>query len=293
MKKTTWVMTVSFITNLILSIIKMIVGFIGKSSALMADGVHSFSDLITDVVAILGSVISRKPADKEHPFGHGRLEYLTSVLIAVVVLGIGLTLIGTVVGSDSQIPEKIVIIVSIFTIISKFLLSRYLILRGIKYDNQILLASGYESEADVYSSIIVLISSILMQLESIWHPFIYADKIASIIVGIFIVKTGFSILKENISILIGSQDSDSENYKQIENIILSNKYIKKIDSLIIMKYGYFYSLTVEVSMDANLSLKKAHDEIEKIEKELYKQNERNKYIHIHMNPYIEKKTNTD
>ncbi len=293
MKKTTSVMIISFITNLILSIIKIIVGFIGKSSALIADGIHSFSDLITDVVAILGSVISRKPADKEHPFGHGRLEYLTSVFIGGVVLGIGFALIGTVTGIDSRIPDKIVIIVSLFTIILKFLLSKYLILRGIKYDNQILLASGYESEADVYSSIIVLISTVLMQLESIWHPFIYADKIASIIVGIFIIRTGFSILKENINILIGSQDTDKEYYKEIENIILNNKYIKRIDSLISMKYGYFYSLTVEVSMDANLSLKKAHDEIEKIEEELRKQNERNKYIHIHMNPYIENKTNTD
>ncbi len=289
MKKTTRVLMISFFTNFILSIMKVVIGFIGKSSALIADGIHSFSDLITDIVAIFGGIFSQKPEDKEHPFGHGRLEYLTSVLIGCVVLIIGFTLIGNVVGKETSIPNKIVILVSIFTIISKFLLSRYLILRGIKYDNQILLASGHESKADVYSSIIVLIASILMQLEPYFHPFIYADKIASLIVGLFIIKTGFSILKENINILIGSQDTDKEYYDQVQSIILKNKYIKRIDSLITMKYGYFYSLTVEVSMDADLSLKEAHDEIEKIEEQLHTKNERTKYIHIHMNPYIEEK----
>jgi cation diffusion facilitator family transporter len=290
--KTTGVMITSFITNLMLSVIKIVIGFIGKSNALIADGIHSTSDLITDIVAIFGGIISQKPEDKEHPYGHGRLEYLTSVLIGCVVLAIGFTLIGNVAKTSTQIPSKFVIVVSVFTIICKFLLAQYLTMKGKKYDNQILIASGKESSADVYSSIIVFIASILMQLEAYFHPFIYADKIASIIVGIFIVKTGFSILKENINILIGSQDTDMEYYKQVQSVILKNKHIRSIDKLITMKYGYFYTLNIEVSMEATLSLKEAHDEIEKIEESLRKKNNRTKYIHIHMNPYIEK-TNTD
>lgn len=288
MKKTARVMFVSFITNFILSILKVVIGFISKSSALLADGIHSFSDLITDVVAILGSFLSEKPEDKEHPYGHGRLEYLTSILIGILVLIIGLTLIGSVSISKIEIPSKIVIIVSMFTIVSKFLLSKYLIQKGRVYDNQILVSSGKESEADVYSSVIVLISSILIQFESYFHPLIYIDKIAGIIVGIFIVKAGFDIIKENINVLIGSQEDETDYYKQIKDIILENKSIKRIDSLIAMKYGYYYTLTIEVSMDENLTLKEAHDEVEKIERNLKKHNERTKYINIHMNPYDEK-----
>ena len=165
------------------------------------------------------------------------------------------------------------------------MLSRYLMLKGRIYDNQILVSSGKESAADVYSSMIVLVASILMQLKDIWHGFIYTDKIAGIIVGIFIVRTGFNIIKENINVLIGLQENGTDYYDEVKSIILKNKNIKRIDSLIIMKYGYYYTLTLEVSMDADLTLQEAHDEVEKIEKDLQKYNERTKYINIHMNPY--------
>lgn len=285
MKKTSRIMFVSFFTNFVLSVMKVVIGFIGKSSALLADGVHSFSDLLTDIVAIFGNILSGKPEDKEHPYGHGRLEYLTSILIGILVLAIGLVLIRNVSTSKTEIPSKIVIIVSLFTIIAKFMLSRYLILKGRIYDNQILVSSGKESAADVYSSMIVLVASILMQLKDIWHGFIYTDKIAGIIVGIFIVRTGFNIIKENINVLIGLQENGTDYYDEVKSIILKNKNIKRIDSLIIMKYGYYYTLTLEVSMDADLTLQEAHDEVEKIEKDLQKYNERTKYINIHMNPY--------
>jgi len=285
MKNTTKVMFVSFITNFILSIIKVVVGFVGKSNSLIADGIHSFSDLITDLIALFGNFLSEKPEDKEHPYGHGRLENLTSILIGILVLIIGLALIGSVATKKSYVPEKIVIFVSLFTIISKFLLSKYLIIKGRLYDNQILVASGKESAADVYSSIIVLVASILMQFESNFHLLIYADKIAAIIVGVFIVRTGFEILKENINILIGLQESNTDYCDEIKKIILQNKSIKRIDSLIVMKYGYYYTLTLEVSMDSTLTLKQAHDEVEKIESKLRKNNDRTKYINIHMNPY--------
>lgn len=285
LEKTTKIMGISFITNFFLSLMKVVIGFIGRSSALIADGIHSFSDLVTDIVAILGNYLSRKPEDEEHPYGHGRLEYLTSILIGIVILFLGLALIGRVSSSQTMIPSKIVIMVSILTIGIKYLLSDYLIRKGKTLENQIILASGKESKADVFSSVIVLVSSILMQFEANFHPLIYTDKIASIIVGVFIVKTGFTILKENMIILIGSQEVDTDYYKEIERLILSNKDVKTLDKLIIMKYGYYYTMTIEVSMDASLSLQEAHNQVEKIESSLRKKDERAKYIHIHMNPY--------
>lgn len=282
-------MFISFLTNALLSTVKVIVGFLSKSSALVADGIHSFSDLITDVVALFGNVLARKPEDKEHPFGHGRIEYVTSAMIGIIVIMIGLFLIFNVVQKEIEIPSKIVIVVSLFTIASKFILSRYLIRKGRELDNQILIASGKESSTDVISSIVVLVASILIQFEGYFHPFLYADKIASVIVGLFIIHTGFMILKENISILIGEKESGTTYYEEVKNTILESDLIRKIDNLIIMKYGYFYSLTIEVSMDFELSLKEAHDEIEKIENKLKEKNERTKYIHIHMNPYDEER----
>ena len=280
-------MFISFLTNALLSTMKVVIGFFSKSSALVADGIHSFSDLITDVVDLFGNVLARKPEDKKHPFGHGRIEYVTSAMIGIIVIMIGLFLIFSVVQKEIEIPSKIVIVVSLFTIASKFIVSRYLIRKGRELDNQILIASGKESSTDVISSIVVLIASILIQFEGYFHPFLYADKVASVIVGLFIIHTGFMILKENISILIGEKESNTAYYEEVKNIILESELIHRIDNLIIMKYGYFYSLTVEVSMNSDLSLKEAHDEIEAIEQKLKQKNERTKYIHIHMNPYYE------
>ena len=283
MNKTSKVMFLSFFVNAFLSIFKILIGFIGKSTALIADGIHSSSDLLTDVVAIVANIFSLKPADREHPYGHGRIEYLTSILIGIIIIIIAFVLIYETEKNKINIPSKIVIIVSIITILTKYLLSEYLIIKGKKYDNQILTSSGKESRTDVYSSVVVLLSSILMQFQNKIEYLKYSDKIASIIVALFIIKAGFEIIKENINILIGKQEDKTEYYDEVKNKILNNKYIKNIDKLIIMKYGYYYSLTIEVSMDKNMSVEKSHDELEKIEN-ILKENERTKYINIHINP---------
>lgn len=278
------IMKVSFITNFLLSLFKVIGGILGKSSALIADGIHSFSDLLTDIIAIFGSGFSNKPADLKHPYGHGKLEYLTSILIGAIVIIIGLTLIGNVSKSEIVIPSFLVIIVSLITIISKYMLSSYLIKKGKIYKNNILVASGKESKADVISSMVVLISSILMQFSDYIGIFKYTDKIASIIVGLFIIKTGFNIVKENSSVIIGEQETDLEEIESIKKIILNSKFILKIDDLVLLKFGYYYKITADVCMDGNLSLREAHDEVDKIEKIIKLSNNRAKYITIHINP---------
>ena len=151
MNKVTKVLLVSSITNIFLSIIKLIFGFIGKSSALIADGIHSFSDLSTDIIAILGNKLALKPADKEHPFGHGKTEYITSMIIGVIIIILGLGLINEVFNKEITIPSILVVIVSIFTIISKYIVSYYIYKKGVEYKNNILIASGKESRTDVYS----------------------------------------------------------------------------------------------------------------------------------------------
>ena len=287
MKKISNIMKVSFITNFCLSIVKVVVGFIGHSNALISDGIHSFSDLITDIVAIFGSDMSLKKADDKHPYGHGKSEYITSFIIGLVVLFLGLGLISNVFNKTIIIPSILVILVSIFTIISKYLLSNYLINKGNNLKNEILIASGKESKADVLSSIVVLISSILMQCSNKIEIFKYSDLIASIIVGIMIVKTGFNILKDSISMILGEQETDEETLNSFKSIILKNKEIKTIDSFLCIKYGPYYKIDTEVSMDPNLTLLKAHTIIDNIEKNLKQKNQKAKYITIHINPSIE------
>lgn len=284
MQKVSNIMIISFITNLSLSIIKIITGLIFTSSALIADGIHSFSDLVTDIVAIIGDHISRKPADSKHPFGHGKLEYLTSLAIGIIILFLGFSVISGSFNKEIVIPSILVSIVSLFTIITKFILSGFLINKGKKLKNSILVASGKESSTDCFSSIVVLISSILMQFSEKFAFLKYADMVATIIVGIFIVKVGFTILKSNVSILIGECETDEEVLDNLKKNIMKEEYVKKIDNLYLFKYGSYYKLIFEVTIDGNLSFKEAHSLVHILENKIKSSNHKIKYITVHANP---------
>lgn len=285
MNNVTKVMSVSIITNTFLSLIKIIIGFICKSSALLADGVHSFSDLLTDFFAIIGNIMAKKPADEKHPYGHGKIEYLTSIGISMVIIILGLTIINNSMHSKVVMSSLIVSIVSLITIKLKYLLSEYIIRKGKKLENNILIASGKESRADVISSLVVFISAILSVFSKYIEVFKYSDKIAGIIVGILIIRTGFLILKENISIILGEQEIKGETLNKIRKIILNNKDIKTIDELIILKFGHCYKVSMEVSMNPDLTLLECHTIVDKLEKKLKKEVEKIEYITVHVNPY--------
>lgn len=283
MNKVTTTLLKSFFVNTVLVIIKFVIGFIGASSALIADGVHSLSDLATDLVAIIGSKLARKPADDDHPYGHGRLEYVTSIIIGIIILILGLTLIFNT--NQEQIPSIIVIYASLFTIVVKFCISKYLCVVGKKLDNQILISSGKESSMDVISSIVVLISSVLIQFSDEIYMFKYADKISTIIIGLFIIKTAIDVLKSNINLIIGEVVSDEEYLSSVKDTILSVKGVIKIDDLNVIKLGSYNEAKLDISVNKNTSLTKAHDIAHKVEEQL-KSNENLKirYVIVHINP---------
>jgi len=281
-KKITKVLIHSFITNTILALVKIVSGIIGASGALIADGVHSLSDTLTDVFAILGHKLSMKPADNEHPFGHGKMEYITCIVIGLVIMTMGLTIIYNGIFNKPIIPNILTAVIGMIVIVAKLILSRYILNRGKKYDSNILIASGKESFTDVISSIVVLISILFSQLGGI---LIYADTVAMIIIGILVLKIAYNILSENFSSLLGKQVTDPDYIKTLQEIIYMEPEVKGIDTLIILKYGPIYQLNLEVSMDENIILKDAHDVLDKIEDNLKKHDSKIVHIIIHVSPY--------
>ena len=278
MDKGNKVMLTSFITNILLAIFKIISGIIGTSGALIADGIHSFSDMITDIFAVIGNTISKKPADFEHPFGHGNAEYLTCLVIGLIVAFMGINVIKEGLIKTSNIPNILTSIVVLITIIAKLILSSYLLKKGKEYKNDILVSSGKESFSDVISSFIVLISVLLSKI------FKYSDKVAMIIVGLLILKIAFEILKENISNLLGKQVLDKDYIDSLKQIIKSHKDIIDIDELIIIKYGSLKKIDCEVVMDKNMKLEKVHKIVDHIEKEIKEKDKTVSNIIIHVNP---------
>lgn len=275
-------MLVSVIINILLSIIKVISGIIWNSTAIIADGIHSFSDLVTDFFAILGGFLARKPADEMHPYGHGKTEYLTSISISLLVMFLGFLIIYNSFNNEVVVPNILVSIVTVFTILAKLLLSSYVIKKGKEHNNSILIASGKESRVDVISSIVVLISSVLIQFSNNFPVFKYADLIATIIVGIFIVHVGFSILKDNISKTLDEKIDNKEYLEELKEVIKKHDEVINVESLIVIKYGYYYKLTATIEMESAISLKDAHNLVDQIEHELKEHDDKIIYINIHM-----------
>lgn len=288
MDKVNKVMAKSLFTNLFLSIIKIIFGFLGKSGALIADGIHSLSDMMTDIFASIGNTISRKPSDHEHPFGHGNAEYLTCLAIGLIVGLMGIKIIHEAITKPSTIPSIYTSLVSLVTIIIKLILSGYILKKGKEYYSNILISSGKESLSDVISSLVVFISVLLSKLSSVNPIFKYSDKLAMIVVGLLVIKISFEILKENISNLLGKQILNKKYKSKIKKIINNHTEIKHIDSLIILKYGPFKKIDCEVSMDEKMTLKKVHQIVDKIENEIKQKDDSIQNIMVHVNPYENK-----
>ncbi len=279
-------MFVSAITNIFLSILKIITGILFTSTALIADGIHSFSDLVTDVFAMIGSHFARKPADLEHPFGHGNLEYLTSLGIGLLVLGVGGSVIYNSLMSKAQLSNILVIVVTLFTILSKFFLSTFIIHEGKKYQNSILLSSGKESRSDVISSIVVLVSSILLHFSDKVGIFLYAEKVAAIIIGIFILSTGLGIMIENISALLGKQENNKEYLDNLKKVIESTEGVLEVKKMVLLRYGPASTLNLIITMDRKITLQEAHDKADLLEEKIKKFSHSIQYIHIHIEPSL-------
>ena len=284
MNKIAKVLLTSLVVNLTLSIIKIIAGILSSYVSLIADGIHSFSDLITDIVSIFGNKLSLKPADNKHPFGHGKIEYVTSIVISLAIMILGINLIVNSFSHELSIPNLFIMFISLFTIISKYLLATYIYKKGLIYKNNILIASGKESKADVISSIFVLLSIILIQFSDVIPIFKYADIVGTILIAILIIKTGYTILIDNLSKILGEQISDEKYLNSIKEIILQQENILGIKSLYVLKNGPYYKLLSDVCMDNTITLSLAHETIDKVEDRLKDFDDKIKYVFIHMEP---------
>lgn len=287
MEKVTKVLVKSLIVNILLTLTKFVFGLIYKSKVLVADGIHSLSDLATDIVSIYGSKLSLKPADTEHPYGHGKIEYLTSIVIGAVILALALSLLGNSLNAKNTIASNMVLYVTIFTILAKYLISRYILSKGVKYKSNLLVASGKESRSDVISSAIVIITYFLSKLSSYSKIFLYSDTIGTFIIGLIILKTAYRILKENIVSILGESEQDEEYLDKIREIILENSEVVNIEELNIIKYGHYYQANITINMDSDVTLEDACLVSDRIKKKLINKKTRISYAKISINPYME------
>lgn len=272
---------IGVIINIILFFIKLSIGLITSSIAILADAFNNLSDVAASVVTIIGFKLSSMPADKEHPYGHGRLEYISASIVATLVMVVGFQFIRTsverILHPKTVIFEWIPLIVLSISILFKVWLSRFNIRLGNKINSSALKASGTDALGDVFTTLVVTISLLASKFTTF-----NVDGYIGIIVSIFILLAGFGIFKDTLSQLIGEYP-DEDIIDGITKSLLSYDYVIGVHDLIIHNYGPGRMMgSVDVEIPPYIDVITIHEIIDKAERELGA--EYNIKLVIHMDP---------
>ena len=252
--KTNKVLIYSMLNNLIIALLKIIGSFSFNLGSLFADGMHTLSDFITDIVSIIGSKISKKKPTRYHPFGFGKVEYLTNLFIGIVLLLLGTFIIISSFFKKENIPNFNVFYLVLMCFFLKLIAIIIMYKEGTKNHNQLLLTSVAESKSDLYSSLGVMIVISLLQFSNKVEILKYSDLIGSIIIGIIVLKTSFSIIIHNCLSLIGEVEENEQLDLKVKELLAIEKDIKKLKTTYI-QYGSYYKLQLSLVLDSNLSLR--------------------------------------
>ncbi|WP_048055113.1 cation diffusion facilitator family transporter [Thermococcus onnurineus] len=253
---------VSIIGNVLLAFIKLIAGFLYSSIALISDGVHSLSDVVTSVIGYLGIKISSKPPDRSHPFGHSRFEPLVAFLIGealiIVAYEIGRDAVGRMLRGEVIEVNSVMLAVTILSILVKEAMFRYSVHVGRKLNSQIIIADAYHHRSDALSSVAVLFGLGTQKLG-----FQYGDALAGFIVALFLVKVSFDIILENVGYLTG-QAPPFEVCEEIKRRALSVPNVLGVHDLRAHYVGSKLHVELHIEVPPELTLKEAHDISEEV-----------------------------
>ncbi|MEE1233474.1 MAG: cation diffusion facilitator family transporter [Phocaeicola sp.] len=277
------------LVNIALVILKFIAGFLGQSAAMIADAVHSLSDLITDLIVIVFVRLSSKPQDKGHDYGHGKYETLATLLVGVALLAVGGGILKNGIdairiylsGGALSSPGWIALIAALLSIVSKEILFRYTNRVGRKLESPAVIANAWHHRSDALSSIgtgIGIGGAILLGEQ--WRVL---DPLAAVIVSLFILKVALYMVKPCIDELLEKSLPD-EVEQAISEQVLSFPEVSELHHLRTRRIGSYYALEMHVRMDGNLSLHDAHAVTVLIEKKLRAMYGENTIINIHVEP---------
>ena len=279
---------VSFITiigNVILSVVKFLAGIIAHSNAMISDAVHSASDVFSTIVVIIGIKLASKEADKEHPYGHERLECVAAIVLAMVLiitgLGIGAEALKNIVqGNYSvlQVPGILALIAAIVSIVSKEAMYWYTRYYAKKIDSSALMADAWHHRSDAFSSIGALVG-----IGGARVGFPVMDSIASLVIFVFIVKAAYDIFKDAMDKML-DHSCDEETEKQIYDCVMKNEHVRGIDLLQTRIFGNKIYVDVEIQLYASYTLEEAHNIAETVHKDIEDSFPKVKHIMVHVNP---------
>ena len=272
---------VGIFCNVLLFSVKLAIGLILSSLAVTADAFNNLSDAASSIISFVGVKMAGKPADAEHPFGHGRIEYIAALIVSFLVIEVGFTFFKSSI-SKIMHPEEITFdpvpfIILILSILVKLWMAFFNNKLGKRIDSKVMLATAADSLGDVITTSATVISIVICHFTSI-----NVDAIAGLIVSGIVIWSGVSIAKDTLEPLIG-QRVPSELYQKITDMVESYEGIVGAHDLIVHNYGPNRSMaTIHAEVPNDVSIEASHEIIDRIERDAKK--ELNILLVIHMDP---------
>lgn len=274
---------VTVLWNTILSIVKILVGFFGHSSAIVADGIHSMSDVFTTVIAYVGVQLSAKKADEDHQYGHEKFEPIMSKILATVLivtaLLIGYNGIKSMFSGQLETPSTLNLVAAGLSIVVKEWMYRYTIKAADKINSGALKADAWHHRTDAFSSIGSMIG-----VGGALLGFKFLDPLAAVVIAIIIIKVGVEIYMKSIDEVM-DKSADEETIELIRQTVQNVEGVIAIDLLLTRQHASLLYVDLEIGVDGNLSLWKAHAIAEKAHLAVEDAVESVKHCMVHVNPY--------
>ena len=279
------VSVITILGNVLLSVVKLIAGIVAHSNAMISDAIHSASDVFSTFVVMIGIKLASKKPDKEHPYGHERLECVAAIVLAIVLfitgLGIGVDALNTILHGNYetlQAPGMLALVAAVVSIVSKEAMYWYTRYNAKKIDSSALMADAWHHRSDAFSSIGALVGIAGARLG---YPVM--DSVASLVIFVFIVKAAYDIFKDAVDKMI-DHSCDEETEKEIYECVMKHKDVKGIDLLQTRIFGNKIYVDVEIRADASYTLRQAHEIAESVHDEIEKNFPKVKHIMVHVNP---------
>ena len=279
---------VSFVTiigNILLSVMKLIAGFIAHSNAMISDAIHSASDVFSTFVVIIGIKLASKKADKEHPYGHERLECVAAIVLSMVLFitgfGIGAAALKNITSGDYNnivVPGVLALVAAIVSIVSKEAMYWYTRYNAKKIDSSALMADAWHHRSDAMSSVGAFIGILGARLG-----FPILDPIASVAICVLIVKASVDIFRDAIDKMV-DHSCDEATEESMREVIMGVKGVKGIDLLQTRLFGSKMYVDIEISADGTIPLDEAHDIAENVHHTIENKFKNVKHCMVHVNP---------
>lgn len=268
--------------NLFLLIIKAIIGFISGSQAMLADTFNSFGDILSSLMTFIGNKVASRPSDEDHNLGHGKAEYIYSMLISLLMISMSIFILKdsviTILDNKKYTFSIWLVVVCIITIIIKFFLYLFTNKIAKKYNNLLIKANSKDHINDFIITSFNLISVILS-----YYNIYFLDGIVGIVIALWIIISSYKIFKESYNVLMDKSISN-EGKEKVLKIIARHKEIKKIIHFNSTPVGYKYHISFTIYVDGNLSTFESHKIADDLEKEIINEINEIYLAVIHVNP---------